>query len=96
MIAGGKDMFWDSYAVVGGSPARISSTLLDEGPWNECRFTFRSRRTGDAVTGAFCEGPPFIRDRRVSMRALYLPEHSSPERMWVWMLSILPSRSRPL
>ena len=68
-------MFWDSYAVVGGFPARISSTLLDEGLWNECRFTFRSRRTGDAVTGAFCEGPPFIRDGRVSMRALYFSEH---------------------
>lgn len=88
------DMFWVSYAV-GIRDGRRSATLYDDKLWNECRFVFRNRRTGDVVKTAFCWGArPFVQDGRISMRGLDLTERSPLERIWVWILALLPTRKR--
>lgn len=88
------DMFWVSYAVHEAN-GRRSAVLHDDGPWNDCRFVFRSRRTGEPAKNAFAWGiRPAIQDGRVAMRALYLTEHSFLERAWIWMLRLLPTRPR--
>lgn len=88
------DMFWVSYAVR-EADGRRSAVLHDDGPWNDCRFVFRSRRTGEPAKNAFARGArPAIQDGRVVMRALYLTEHSYLERVWVRVLGLFPARRR--
>lgn len=90
-----SDMFWDSYAVT-EHPISESSALRDDTLWSHCKFTFRNRSTGEVVATAFCGGtPPFIRDGRVLMRALYLPPSSLVERLWTGAVRLLaPRKSR--
>lgn len=58
------DMFWDSYAV-GAVDGVDASALASATNWNECRFHFRNRGSGDLVTSAFCGGgAPFPPGRR--------------------------------
>jgi hypothetical protein len=86
------DMFWVSYAVHQAKGDR-SAVLHDDALWNDCRFVFRSRRTGERAKNALAWGVrPAIQDGRVEMRALYLTEHSYLERAWVWILGFLPAR----
>ena len=67
------DMFWVSYRV----QAPPESPVWDDDPWNHARFEFRSKRTGQLVSGAFAGGSaPFVRDGRVNLRALRLPARS--------------------
>jgi hypothetical protein len=91
-----EDMFWYSYAVeeivtAGRSP------IFDDDLWNACRFKFRNRHTGEVVEHAFCGGsPPFVRDGRVLMRALYLEPNTAAERLWLRILSLVLKRRRRL
>lgn len=88
------DMFWYSYAVteVSGSDG-ASSPIANDTLWNECRFCFRSRATGEVALHAFPGGsPPFVHDGRVLIRALYLVPSSRVESMLVWILSLSPRK----
>lgn len=69
-----EDMFWFSYAVTaeneGGGDA---SPIADYTLWGQCRFRFRSQASGTVALHPFPGGgPPFVRDGRVLMRALYV------------------------
>jgi hypothetical protein len=89
-----EDMFWYSYAVNEIGTA-AGSPVYEDGLWNACRFTFRHRFSGEVVNEAFCGGkPPFVRNGRVLMRALYLLPNTALERFWLRVLSVLPRRKR--
>lgn len=61
------DMFWFSYAL-----EPLDARVLDDGRWGRCRFHFRDPVTGRVCTTAFVGGsPPFVRDGRVLIRAMY-------------------------
>jgi hypothetical protein len=61
------DMFWFSYAL---DPIDAAATHDDL--WDQCRFAFRDPATGRLCTTAFVGGiRPFVRDRRVKIRAMY-------------------------
>lgn len=69
-----SDMFWDSYAIT-AIPGDGTSPIFDDDNWRYCRFKFRSRRTGELVSTAFAGRlPPIVRDGRVVIRGLYLPD----------------------
>lgn len=73
------DMFWVSYRV----QAPPDSPVWEDELWNHAHFTFRSKANGQRVTGAFAGGsPPFVRDGRITMRALYLPSGSRWKSLW--------------
>jgi hypothetical protein len=88
------DMFWVSYAVHRPNGGR-AAVLDDDTLWNDCRFVFRSRRTGEQAKNAFAWGVrPTIQHGRVAMRGLYLTEHSYLERAWVRILGPFVRASR--
>ena len=85
-----EEMFWDSYAVTAPSEA---SPIFDDFLWNACRFSFRSRSTGEVVETVISGGqPPFVRDGRVLLRGLYLAPHRAAERLMLRGLSLLRSQ----
>lgn len=72
-------MFWVSYRV----QAPPESPVWEDEPWEQVRFTFRSKASGARVSGAFAGGSaPFVRDGRVTMRALALPPRSRWKSLW--------------
>lgn len=84
------DMFWDSYAV-GAVDGVDASALASATNWNESRFHFRNRGSGDLVTSAFCAGSgPFSPGQRVLMRALHLRPTSLLESIVVTLASAVP------
>jgi len=63
------DMFWRSYRI---EPVGSGGEIYDDKLWDSCRFMFRDPATGQVCDGAFAGGrAPFVRDGRVSVRALY-------------------------
>lgn len=88
-----EDMFWYSYAVrrLGES----DSPLDDDALWNECRFSFRSRTSGERVDRALVGGTsPYVQSDRVLMRGLYLEPSSLVERGLLFLRDVLPSHRR--
>ena len=81
------DMFWVSYRV----RAPPESPAWEDEHWDHARFEFRSKATGQRVSGALAGGSaPFIRAGRVSMRALYLPPRSRWRSFWAALFGRAP------
>ena len=63
------DMFWRSFAIAAVDGDR---SIDDDDVWEQCRFEFRERATGNLAPHAFAGGGvPFVVDGRVVMRGLY-------------------------
>ncbi len=70
------DMFWHSYRI---ERAGSSTAIDDDSLWDRCRFTFRAPATGMVCTSGFVGGlRPFVRDGRVSLRAMYFAAPATP------------------
>jgi hypothetical protein len=65
------EMFWRSYRIESADEFGRQA-IADDNLWDHCRFTFRDPRSGLTCCSAFVGGTrPFVRDFRVSIRALY-------------------------
>jgi hypothetical protein len=65
------EMFWRSYRIEAVDDFGHRA-IADDSLWDNCRFTFRDLRSGLTCSSAFVGGSrPFVRDSRVSIRALY-------------------------
>ena len=65
------EMFWIEYQIVPRSSA-AKVLIENDDLWVGCVFDFRDPVSGDICTSGFVGGSrPFVRDGKVSMRALY-------------------------
>lgn len=65
------EMFWCRYRIEPRS-AEAKEIIENDDLWDACVFDFRDPATGNICTSGFVGGSrPFIRDGRISLRALY-------------------------
>lgn len=65
------EMFWRNYHISAIS-LEDEAIIADDRLWEECRFSFRDPNTSRICQTGFAGGTaPFIREGRISLRALY-------------------------
>mgnify|MGYP001430150568 CR=1 FL=1 len=68
------EMFWRSYRIEAVDEAG-QKVIQDDALWERCAFDFRDPKTGIICVSAFVGGSaPFVKDSRVSLRAIYFSE----------------------
>lgn len=77
------EMFWREYRIEPRS-AEAKEIIMNDDLWDECVFDFRDPVSGDICTSGFVGGRrPFIREGRISLRALYFGGSASNTKLQV-------------
>lgn len=73
-----SDMYWRNYRIDPRSD-KARAIISNDALWEECAFTFRDPKTGRVCSDGFVgEAKPFVKDGRISLRALYFDRSDHP------------------